>query len=194
MAMQISKVVYTTDILIVGAGLAGLFLALRLAPRSCVVLSPGPLGHAASSAWAQGGIAAALGADDSPAWHAKDTELAGDGLVDPQVAALLANDAAARIQDLVDLGVPFDRTVTGELALGLGAGATVAVSFMITRSLAGQIRAPTMVLYSTGMPVLAYLVIVLGAGGPGAHRLQAAGPGWCFTDGVCQPRCGGRCA
>lgn len=127
-----------TDILIVGAGLAGLFLALRLAPRSCVVLSPGPLGHAASSAWAQGGIAAALGADDSPAWHAKDTELAGDGLVDPQVAALLANDAAARIQDLVDLGVPFDRTVTGELALGLEAAHSRARIVHVTGDLAGR--------------------------------------------------------
>ena len=48
-------------VLIVGAGLAGLFLALRLAPRRCVVLSPAPIGQAASSAWAQGGLAAALG-------------------------------------------------------------------------------------------------------------------------------------
>lgn len=127
-----------TDILIVGAGLAGLFLALRLAPRSCVVLSPGPLGHAASSAWAQGGIAAAIGADDRPAWHAKDTELAGAGLVDPQVAALLANDAATRIQDLVDLGVPFDRTATGELALGLEAAHSRPRIVHVTGDLAGR--------------------------------------------------------
>jgi drug/metabolite transporter (DMT)-like permease len=66
------------------------------------------------------------------------------------------------------------------VALGLGAGATVAVSFMITRSLAGQIRAPTMVLYSTGMPVLAYLVIVLAAGGP---QFPVTAEGWIGTLG-----------
>ncbi|MEO1161805.1 MAG: FAD-binding protein, partial [Pseudomonadota bacterium] len=57
-------------ILIVGAGLAGLFLALRLAPRPCTVISPAPLGQAASSAWAQGGLAAALHPQDSPEQHA----------------------------------------------------------------------------------------------------------------------------
>jgi L-aspartate oxidase len=55
----------TTDVLVVGAGLAGLFLALRLAPRRCTVLSPTVLGQAAASAWAQGGLAAALDPADS---------------------------------------------------------------------------------------------------------------------------------
>ncbi|HRJ02292.1 MAG TPA: FAD-binding protein, partial [Hyphomonas sp.] len=50
----------SVDVLIVGAGLAGLFLALKLAPRRCLVVSPSPLGQASSSAWAQGGLAAAL--------------------------------------------------------------------------------------------------------------------------------------
>lgn len=127
-----------SDILIIGAGLAGLFLALRLAPRRCVVLSPGPLGYAASSAWAQGGIAAALGADDSPELHAKDTELAGAGLVDPNVADLLAREASARIQDLVDLGVPFDRDATGHLSLGLEAAHSRARIVHVTGDLAGK--------------------------------------------------------
>lgn len=70
------------DILIVGAGLAGLFLALRLAPRKCTIICPAPLGEAASSSWAQGGLAAALAPDDSPEVHAADTVKAGDGLVD----------------------------------------------------------------------------------------------------------------
>src|SRR5690606_26942379 len=60
--------------LIVGAGLAGLFTALKLAPRPVTVLSPKPLGMGASSAWAQGGVAAAMGEDDSPHAHAQDTE------------------------------------------------------------------------------------------------------------------------
>lgn len=62
-----------SDVLIVGAGLAGLFLALKLAPRPCIVISPAPLGQAASSAWAQGGLAAALHPNDSPEQHAADT-------------------------------------------------------------------------------------------------------------------------
>ena len=66
-----------TDILIVGAGLAGLFLALRLAPRKCTVICPAPVGQASSSTWAQGGLAAALAPDDSPEEHARDTVLAG---------------------------------------------------------------------------------------------------------------------
>ncbi|MEL7113063.1 MAG: FAD-binding protein, partial [Pseudomonadota bacterium] len=66
-------------ILIVGAGLAGLFLALRLVPRPCTVISPAPLGQAASSAWAQGGLAAALHPKDSPDQHAADTVIAGVG-------------------------------------------------------------------------------------------------------------------
>jgi len=109
------------DVLIVGAGLAGLFLALKLAPRPCLVLSPAPLGHAASSAWAQGGLAAALHPADSPEQHAADTVAAGAGLVDPVVARLIAEDGPRRVRDLVELGVPFDRTPNGDLALSLEA-------------------------------------------------------------------------
>jgi L-aspartate oxidase len=127
-----------SDILIIGAGLAGLFLALRLAPRRCVVLSPGPLGYAASSAWAQGGIAAALGTDDSPDLHAQDTERAGAGLVDPEVASMLASEARARIQDLLELGVPFDRDASGVLSLGLEAAHSRARIVHVTGDLAGK--------------------------------------------------------
>ena len=109
------------EVLIVGAGLAGLFLALRLAPRPCVVLSPAPLGQAAASAWAQGGIAAALRGDDSAALHAADTVAAGAGLVDPVVARLIADAAPARIDDLCALAVPFDRDPDGGLSVSLEA-------------------------------------------------------------------------
>ncbi|MEO0785648.1 MAG: L-aspartate oxidase [Pseudomonadota bacterium] len=111
----------TPDVLIVGAGLAGLFLALRLAPRPCTVLTPAPLGKSASSAWAQGGLAAALAPDDSPEAHANDTVAAGAGLVDPIIARLIAEDGPARVRDLIELGVPFDRTSEGALALSLEA-------------------------------------------------------------------------
>ncbi|MEL6257659.1 MAG: L-aspartate oxidase [Pseudomonadota bacterium] len=109
------------DVLILGAGLAGLFLALKLAPRPCLLVSPAPLGQAASSAWAQGGLAAALHPADSPESHAADTVAAGAGLVDPVVARLIAEDGPARVRDLLELGVPFDRTPDGALALSLEA-------------------------------------------------------------------------
>ena len=109
------------DVLIVGAGLAGLFMALKLAPRRCVVISPAPLGRASSSAWAQGGLAAALDPEDSPQEHARDTVAAGAGLVDPTIARLIAEQGSARVTDLLELGVPFDRTPDGALSLSLEA-------------------------------------------------------------------------
>ncbi|MEM7767465.1 MAG: L-aspartate oxidase [Pseudomonadota bacterium] len=110
-----------TDILIVGAGLAGLFMALELAPRPCTVVSTAPIGKAASSAWAQGGIAAALDPEDTAEEHARDTMAAGAGLVDPVVAKLIAEEGPGRVQDLLALGVPFDRTPDGALVLSLEA-------------------------------------------------------------------------
>ena len=98
------------DILIVGGGLAGLFLALKLAPRRCTVIALAPLGQAAASAWAQGGMAAALSPADDPKLHAADTVAAGAGIVDPVVAQLIAESGPARIRDLLAMGVPFDRT------------------------------------------------------------------------------------
>ncbi|MDH3665859.1 MAG: L-aspartate oxidase [Paracoccaceae bacterium] len=99
--------------LIVGAGLAGLFTALKMAPRPVTVLSPMALGEGASSAWAQGGIAAALAKDDSAAAHAADTVAAGAGTVDTDIAASVAAEAAARVEDLAGLGTPFDRDGQG---------------------------------------------------------------------------------
>lgn len=110
-----------TDILVVGAGLAGLYLALELAPRRCIVLSPAPLGQAAASAWAQGGIAAALDPADSAELHAADTVAAGAGLVDPAVALLIAREAPSCVQALLSIGVPFDRDAAGRLATSLEA-------------------------------------------------------------------------
>lgn len=98
---------------IVGAGMAGLFTALKLAPMPVTVLSPVTLGEGASSAWAQGGIAAALRAEDSAAAHAADTVEAGAGTVDLTVAAAVAGEAKGRIEDLVRLGTPFDRDPAG---------------------------------------------------------------------------------
>jgi len=104
--------------LIVGAGVAGLFTALKLAPRPVWVLTAGRLGGGASSAWAQGGMAAALGPDDSAELHLADTVAAGAGLVDPAAARVLVEAAEARIEDLIALGVPFDADPAGVLKLG----------------------------------------------------------------------------
>jgi len=108
-------------VLVVGAGLAGLYLALKLAPRQVFVLTSRRSSKGAASAWAQGGIAAALSPDDSPQSHAADTIAAGDGLVDTEIAHILASEGPARVRDLAAMGVPFDTDKNGELYLSLEA-------------------------------------------------------------------------
>lgn len=125
-------------ILIVGAGLAGLFLALKLAPRRCVVLSQAALGQAAASAWAQGGLAAALAPGDNAELHAVDTVNAGAGLVDPIIAHLIAREGPARVLDLITLGVPFDRTPDGALAQSLEAAHSRPRVVRVSGDLAGK--------------------------------------------------------
>ena len=91
------------DVVIIGAGLAGLFTALKLAPLPVTVIAAAPLGEGASSMWAQGGIAAAVGEGDSTAKHAADTIEAGGGIVDAEVARLVADEGPDRIRDLLEL-------------------------------------------------------------------------------------------
>ncbi|HVZ98684.1 MAG TPA: L-aspartate oxidase [Caulobacterales bacterium] len=127
-----------SDIVIVGAGLAGLFLALKLAPRPVRVLSQAPLGQASSSAWAQGGLAVAIASGDNADLHAEDTIKAGAGLVDPVVAHLLAEEGPARVIDLIGLGVPFDRTPDGKLAQSLEAAHSRPRVVRVSGDLAGK--------------------------------------------------------
>jgi L-aspartate oxidase len=115
-----------TDVAVVGAGAAGLYAALCAAREhaSVALVSATPLAQTASY-WAQGGLAAALAADDSPALHLRDTELAGRGLVRRSAAEILARDAPECVRDLQALGVRFDADSSGRLALGLEGGHSV---------------------------------------------------------------------
>ena len=106
----------SSGIVIVGAGLAGLFTALKLSPLPVTVIAAAPIGKGASSAWAQGGIAAAISEGDTAENHARDTIAAGAGIVDENIALLMANEASARINDLLSYGVPFDRDLEGKLS------------------------------------------------------------------------------
>ncbi|MEO0809616.1 MAG: L-aspartate oxidase [Pseudomonadota bacterium] len=113
--MSPSHTITIPNIIIIGAGLAGLYTALRLAPTPVTVITPAPLGEGASSTWAQGGIAAAVHPGDSAAAHAADTIKAGAGLVDDTVAKLTAVEAAEQIHNLLAYGVPFDRDLEDRL-------------------------------------------------------------------------------
>ncbi len=105
----------TGGVVIVGAGLAGLFTALKLAPMPVTVVSATRFGQGGSSVWAQAGIAAALAEGDTPEAHAADTIRAGAGLVDEGIALSMAREARGRIEDLLRYGVPFDKDLEGHL-------------------------------------------------------------------------------
>jgi L-aspartate oxidase len=111
------------DVAVVGAGAAGLYAALSAAGEGARValVSRSPLAQTASY-WAQGGIAAALATDDSPALHAHDTESAARAAARPSAVRVLCEESPARVRDLERLGVHFDADRAGNLALGLEGG------------------------------------------------------------------------
>jgi L-aspartate oxidase len=121
-----SASIHNADIAVVGAGAAGLYAALCAAREraNVVLISATPLAQTASY-WAQGGLAAALAADDSFELHLKDTELAGRALVRRSAAQALVHEAPDRVHDLQALGVRFDGDRFGHLALGLEGGHSV---------------------------------------------------------------------
>lgn len=104
------------DYIIVGSGIAGLYIALLAIERgSVLVLTKGNIDDC-NTRYAQGGIAVAMGKDDSPELHFEDTMAAGDGLCDAEAVRILADEAADCVADLIKFGVPFD-TLDGEITL-----------------------------------------------------------------------------
>ncbi|MGC8970954.1 MAG: L-aspartate oxidase [bacterium] len=106
------------DTIIVGSGIAGLYTALNIKNKSrTLVVTKGDIKES-NSYNAQGGIAAAIGEDDSPEIHFQDTIKAGDGLCNPDAVKILVYNAPSIVEDLIRLGVEFDRDETGKLELG----------------------------------------------------------------------------
>jgi L-aspartate oxidase len=112
---------FSDHVAVVGSGLAGLVTTLTLAPQPVILLTRAAFGAETSSAWAQGGIAASLGLDDSVDLHLADTLAAGDGLCDTVAASSILKDAPAAIAALERFGVHFDREPDGTYMLGLEA-------------------------------------------------------------------------
>lgn len=104
------------DYIILGSGIAGLYIALlAIKQGSVLVLTKGSIDDC-NTKYAQGGIAAAVGKDDSPELHFEDTVAAGNGLCEAEAVHILTDEAAECIADLIKFGVPFD-TLNGEINL-----------------------------------------------------------------------------
>ena len=104
-----------------GGGIAGLRAAIALAPSGRVLILTKAAAAEGNTGYAQGGIAAAVGPDDSPALHAADTIRAGDGLCDEAAVRVLVEEGPRYVYELVDWGARFERAADGSLALGLEA-------------------------------------------------------------------------
>jgi len=107
----------SADVVVVGSGVAGLTAALHAAEAGSVLLVTKVLVDDGSTRWAQGGVAAALGPDDSPEDHLQDTLVAGVGLCDVAAVRVLCTEGPGRLRQLMALGAAFDRDPDGELSL-----------------------------------------------------------------------------
>jgi L-aspartate oxidase len=113
------------DFLVIGSGIAGLRAAISLAEAGRVVILTKADPRESNTGYAQGGIAAAIGAGDSPALHASDTIAAGDGLCVPDAVHALTNEGPRYVRELIEWGAAFDRAPDGEPALGREAAHSV---------------------------------------------------------------------
>ena len=113
------------DFIIIGSGIAGLRAAIALAPVGRVLILTKADPTESNTGYAQGGIAAAIGPDDSPELHAADTMRAGDGLCDAVAVKILCDEGPRYVRELVDWGTGFDRDSRGDPALALEAAHSV---------------------------------------------------------------------
>jgi len=113
------------DFVIVGGGIAGLRAAVNLADAGRVLVLTKAEPAESNTGYAQGGIAAAVGDDDSAALHAADTLRAGDGLCDEAAVRVLVEHGAAGVHELIAWGARFERNADGSLALGREAAHSV---------------------------------------------------------------------
>jgi L-aspartate oxidase len=113
------------DFLVIGSGIAGLRAALTLAEAGDVIILTKASPDESNTGYAQGGIAAALGPDDSPALHAEDTRAAGDGLCDPDAVDILVREGPKYVVELLEWGAHFDRETDGSPSLGREAAHSV---------------------------------------------------------------------
>ncbi len=107
----------TYDVVVVGSGIAGLTAALTASPRARVAVITKDLVDDGATRWAQGGIAAAIGADDSAQLHFEDTVAAGRGICDERAVRVLVEDGPARVRELAAWGASFDSS-DDEISVG----------------------------------------------------------------------------
>jgi L-aspartate oxidase len=176
----------TADLIVVGAGGAGLYAALTAARQGATVIliSSRPLAEA-NSYWAQGGLAAAMAEEDSPATHLDDTLIAGRGAVKRSAAEVLTTEAPAAVRDLAQLGVRFDADREGRWLLGLEGGHSIrrvvhaggaATGRRIVRQLSAVAAEAPNIEVLEGTPVTAILTVSGRAAGVelrGGERLYA---------------------
>jgi L-aspartate oxidase len=187
-----------TDVVVVGSGIAGLTTALRIAagpvgaPQGAglrVLVVTKDVLAAGSTRWAQGGIAAALGPDDTAEAHLSDTLVAGVGLCDVDAVRVLVDEGPQAVRELIELGTRFDRTSTGELSLTREGGHHAdriahaggdATGAEIERALVAAVLA------TPGIEVIEHALVLdllpTAAGGVGAVTLHVMGEGQ--LDGV----------
>ena len=191
-----------TDVVVVGSGIAGLTTALRIAAGSAADSKATAAGSglrvmvvtkdvlaAGSTRWAQGGIAAALGPDDSAEAHLQDTLVAGVGICDVDAVRVLVDEGPQAVRELIELGTRFDRSSTGELSLTREGGHHAdriahaggdATGAEIERALVAAVLA------TPGIEVIEHALVLdllpTAAGGVGAVTLHVMGEGQ--LDGV----------
>src|ERR1700761_6281116 len=102
------------DFLVVGAGIAGLSAAIRLADVGTVLVVTKEELAESNTAYAQGGIAVAMGGEEDVALHLEDTVAAGDGLVNREAATVLVEEGPKRVEELLEWGTAFDREPKGQ--------------------------------------------------------------------------------